>query len=769
MSSGTWRQRLRELMADFARRQSEATAKANGIKVDRVAVARAWQAELVDNGLAGPGWPKSAGGLELSLEDQLDYYRMTSAAGMPAHPCQISFIVAPVLIKFGTPQQQKRFLRPLLRADEFWCQGFSEPGAGSDLASLSTRAVRDGGVYRVSGQKVWTTMANLADWMFALVRAGSPGRGSDGITYLLISMHSPGITVRPLRDISGGVHFAEVFFDDVEVPVEHRVGEEGNGWSIMRTSLGHERATAFLADEFKHRRTADQVIEVLVEQGLDSDPLVRQEIARMESGVRAIAANSARALGAVLRGEDPGGVASINRLVKSEFEQQMHALALRAAGPRGMLGSRAPGAVDGGRWTYGYLNTRASTIGAGTAEIQRNTIAESVLGLPSHREEGTRSAAIRPGAPLAVADQSESEVREVLAKALDARVNVDALLDPKRTGDGGDSAVWSALVEFGLPGLALDESLGGAGAPPRLLYAAIEEAARALAPTPLVPSVIALDVAVAVGADTVAGRIASGAAAAFVIPLDDAGWVTAGTRLPRWHAAQLSGQVPLVVGAPDAEVLLVLASSGTGEALVAVNPASEGVTVETEQPLDLTATVGSVTFDRVAGHVLADGEELSRAMEYARLRALLAVAADSVGVAAAALAMAAAWAGEREQFGRKIGSFQAVSHRCADMLVALEGARSQVFAAAEADELGDVDCMLAAAAAFDAAVFAAERSIQIHGGIGFTWEHPAHLLLRRARANAVAVGCADALRDRALDTLLAGRARDLAHPANSLS
>jgi acyl-CoA dehydrogenase len=761
MSSVDWRQRLPDLMSDFGRHQAreKAKAKAEGIKLDRIAVARAWQAELVDNGLAGPGWPKSAGGLELSLEDQLDYYRMISAAGVPAHPCQTSFIVAPVLIKSGTPQQKRRFLRPLLRADEFWCQGFSEPGAGSDLASLSTRAVRDGGVYRVNGQKVWTTMANLADWMFALVRTGAPGRGSEGITYLLIPMHSPGITVRPLRDISGGAHFAEVFFDDVEVPVEHRVGEEGEGWSIMRTSLGHERATAFLADEFKHRRTVHQVLDLLIAQGLDADPLVRQEIAGMEVGVRAIAANSARALDAVLRGEDPGGVASVNRLVKSEFEQQMHTLALRAAGPYGMLGSRAPRAVDGGRWTYGYLKTRASTIGAGTAEIQRNTIAESVLGLPSHRGERTRSPSVQPGAPLAVADQGESELREVLAKALDSRVNIEALLDPKRANDIGDPAVWSALVEFGLPGLALDESLGGAGAPPRLLYAAIEEAAKALAPAPLVPSVTALHVAVAAGTEGVAERIAGGAPAAFAIPLDDAGWVTRGAQLPEWNGVSLTGHVPLVAGAPDAEVLLALASSADGEVLVAVDPAGDGVEVEAQQPLDLTATVGSVTFSTAGGEVLTDDADLRHMLTKARCGALLAVAADSVGVAARALAMAVAWAGEREQFGRRIGSFQAVSHRCANMLVALEGARSLVFAAAEADEPSDVDCMLAAATAFDAAVSAAERSVQIHGGIGFTWEHPAHLLLRRARANAVAVGRPDVLRDGAVLMLLAERGR----------
>ncbi|ORV50561.1 acyl-CoA dehydrogenase [Mycobacterium europaeum] len=759
--STEWRPRLQVLLADYVRRQAElrSEAKGGGVKIDRVEAARAWHAELVDHGLAAPGWPKSAGGLELSVEEQLDYYRMTTAAGAPPHPCQLSFILAPTLISHGSQEQKERFLRPLLRADEFWCQGFSEPGAGSDLASLSTRAVRDGAIYRVTGQKVWTSMADRADWMFALVRTGPAGRSTDGITYLLIAMDSPGITVRPLRDISGGAHFAEVFFDDVEVPVNNRVGVEGQGWSIMRTSLGHERATAFLADEFRYRRTVDQVVALLVTRGLDSDPLVRQHIARLETDVRAIAANSARALSAVLRGEDPGGVASVNRLVKSEFEQRMHALALRAGGPHAALGSRAADAVDGGRWTYGYLMSRATTIGAGTAEIQRNTIAEAVLGLPSHRGEGTRAPAVIPGAPLAVADPSEVELRAVLAKALPARVDVTALLDSGRRFDIADPAVWSALVDFGLPGLAVEESAGGAGAAPRLLYAAIEEAAAALVPAPLVPTVIALDVAVQTGATAIARRITAGAPAAFAVPLHDDGWVTSGIELPVWDGS-LTGVVPIVAGAPVAKILLVVARSegGEGELLVAVDPGIAGVHVAAQQPLDLTATIGSVTLTGATGQPLCTGGTLRHGLRAARRRALLAVAADSVGVAARALSMAVAWAGERQQFGRSIGSFQAISHRCADMLVVLEGARSQVQAAADADLDGDEsDCLvdLAAAAALDGAVSAAEATIQIHGGIGFTWEHPAHLLLRRAQANAVAVGRADALRDRAARELLA--------------
>ena len=756
MSSADWRSRLERLLAERRREQAGESAKP-----DRIEAARTWHAKLVDNALAAPGWPKSAGGLELSLEDQLDYYRITTAAGAPPHPCPLSFILAPTLIEHGTAAQKDRFLGPLLRADEFWCQGFSEPGAGSDLASLSTRAVRDGDVYRVTGQKVWTSMADRADWMFALVRTGPPGRSTEGITYLLIPMDSPGITVAPLRDISGAAHFAEVFLDDVEVPVENRVGAEGQGWSIMRTSLGHERATAFLADEFKYRRTADKVIDLVVSRQLDTDPHVRQDVARLESGVRTIAANSARALAAVLRGEDPGGVASVNRLVKSEFEQHMHALALRAVGPHAALGSRAPDAIDKGRWTFGYLMSRAATIGAGTAEIQRNTIAETVLGLPSHRGEGRRAAAVVPGAPLAVAEEDERELRDVLAKTLAAKVDVAAPLDSKRPITAVDAAAWSAMVEFGLPGLAVDEALGGAGARRRLLYAAIEEAAKALAAVPLVPTVTALDVAVAVGAKAVAQRITAGACAAFAVPLHDAGWLTTGLELPEWDGRRLNGVVPIVAGAPAAEVVLVLARAADGEVLVAVEPGGDGVDVRAHQPLDLTATVGAVTLTDATGEVLADGADVRHGLRHARRYALLAVAADSVGVGSRALAMAVQWAGERHQFGRPIGSFQAISHRCADILVALEGARSQVMAASDAETAAADDADeseylvdLAAAAAFDAAVAATEGAVQIHGGLGFTWEHPVHLLLRRATANAVLVGRAEALRDRAAGAVL---------------
>jgi alkylation response protein AidB-like acyl-CoA dehydrogenase len=213
-----------------------------------------------------------------------------------------------------------------------------------------------------------------------------------------------------------------------------------------------------------------------------------------------------------------------------------------------------------------------------------------------------------------------------------------------------------------------------------------------------------------------------------------------------------------MAGAPHAEVLVVLArvAGGAGEVLVAVDASAEGVEVTAHQPLDITGTIGAVTFSQAVGEVLADGTDVPSVLRNAYVQAVLAVAADSIGVGSRALAMAVQWAGERHQFGRAIGSFQAVSHRCADMLVALEGARSQVLAAAEGDvEESGYLTDLAAAAALDAGVAATEGALQIHGGIGFTWEHPIHLLLRRAQANAVLIGRADALRDRAAGELLA--------------
>jgi acyl-CoA dehydrogenase len=316
------------------------------------------------------------------------------------------------------------------------------------------------------------------------------------------------------------------------------------------------------------------------------------------------------------------------------------------------------------------------------------------------------------------------------------------------------------LVAFGLPGLSSPGRLGGDDQSLRMLCAAVEEVAFHLGPVPLVPTAIALEVLVETGAEDQARRVVGGCPAAFVAPVGDRGWETTG--LPVLRDGRLTGRVERVAGAPVAEVFVVLATDdATGEhLLLAVDRVDVAVTVQTS--VDPTATVGIVSIDDAAATVLASGADTDAALESAFRVAELLVAADAVGVANRALAMAVDWAGQREQFGRPIGSYQAISHRCADMLVAAEGARALVLAAADRAPRSPEEAAavhLATAAALRSAVANAEGCIQIHGGIGFTWEHPAHLLLRRAIADEARIARPEVLRDRAVSEVLERPAR----------
>ncbi|MCW2831289.1 MAG: putative acyl-CoA dehydrogenase [Aeromicrobium sp.] len=348
----------------------------------RLASVRAWYAALYEAGLAAPSWPAEHGGMGLTVREQLAYHEELTRGKAPSHPSAMGNIVAPTIIAHGTDEQRARFLPPLLRTDELWCQGFSEPGAGSDLPSLTTRATLDGDAYVVNGQKVWTSGAHVADWMFTLVRTGPAGSRTRGITYLLIPMDAPGLSVRPLKDIAGGTHFSEVFLDDVRVPVSQRIGEENEGWNVTRTSLGYERTTMSSSSDFRYRRIVTELFELAERQGRLDEQVVRQELAHLVTAVRILAAHAEQSLAAALAGEKPGNASSGNRLFRAEFEQRLHEFALSLLGPAATLGSRDPDAIEKGRWTWGYLSTRASTIGAGTSEVQRNAIAEKVLGMP---------------------------------------------------------------------------------------------------------------------------------------------------------------------------------------------------------------------------------------------------------------------------------------------------------------------------------------------------------------------------------------------------
>jgi alkylation response protein AidB-like acyl-CoA dehydrogenase len=353
-----------------------------GDTTKRRAWQKAWLATLYDAGFAGPGWPREYGGMELSFAHQVVYQEEYARARVPGPQGTGLGIAAPTIIKYGTPEQKERFLRPMLRGDEVWAQGYSEPEAGSDLPSLRTTARREGDEYVVNGQKVWNTHADYADILFTLVRTGTPESRQKGISYLLIDAHAPGVTVRPLRDLTGGAHFSEIFLNDVRVPVSNRIGEENEGWPLVRTSLGHERAAGAMNQAANYRRIVDELIELTRERGVTADPIIRDKLADFEIRVRIMRYTGMRTISDILHRGEPGPASSTSRLFITTFEQDLHEFAVDLLGADGLLLRDDPRAVQRGRWVGGFLSTRASTIGAGTAEIQRNTIAEQVLGLP---------------------------------------------------------------------------------------------------------------------------------------------------------------------------------------------------------------------------------------------------------------------------------------------------------------------------------------------------------------------------------------------------
>jgi alkylation response protein AidB-like acyl-CoA dehydrogenase len=353
-----------------------------GSRRERADLQRAWSATLFDHGFAGPSWPAQYGGLDLDLEHQIVYYDEIARARVPAHPGNGPNIAGPTIIRYGTSEQRAVYLRPMLRGDTIWAQGFSEPEAGSDLPALRTTARREGDEYVVTGQKVWSSGADVADWLFALVRTGSPPAREAGISYLLLELATPGVTVVPITDMAGGSHFCEIFLDEVRVPVAQRIGAENGGWAVARTSLGHERATRALSQAALFRRVWDDLVALLRERAALDDPVALDRVAQLEIRVRIMGLTAQRTVDEIRQSGEPSAGSSTSRLYQSLLEQDLYELAMELLGPDALLLDAESGAPQGGRWVRSYLRSRAATIGTGTSEIQRNTIAERVLGLP---------------------------------------------------------------------------------------------------------------------------------------------------------------------------------------------------------------------------------------------------------------------------------------------------------------------------------------------------------------------------------------------------
>jgi alkylation response protein AidB-like acyl-CoA dehydrogenase len=344
-----------------------------------IANRRAWQKKLNDAGYVGITWPKEYGGRGAGFMEQLIFNDEMIVAQTPEPINVIGLgMGGPVVIAHGTEEQKKRYLPPLLSAAEIWCQGFSEPDAGSDLSGLQTRAEDKGDHYLVNGQKVWTTLAHVAKWCMLLTRERKEANPRHGLTYLLVDMASPGVEVRPLVQITGDAEFNEIFFKDVKVPKSQILGEAGEGWAVAMTTLLHERGTLGMALATRAQITAAELADHTRKLGRGSDPLVRQKVAQHTIEARALQLNGYRALTAMKRNGIPGPEGSILKLMWSELNQRMTETAVDVAGAAGQVGESAG-------WKYQFLRSRANTIEAGTSEVLRNILAERVLGLPRSR------------------------------------------------------------------------------------------------------------------------------------------------------------------------------------------------------------------------------------------------------------------------------------------------------------------------------------------------------------------------------------------------
>jgi alkylation response protein AidB-like acyl-CoA dehydrogenase len=349
---------------------------------------KAWQRKLYEGGWAAVSWPKEYGGRGASLMQQSIFWEEMSRVEAPPMANSLGLgLIGPTIIAYGTDAQKKRYIPKILSAEEIWCQGFSEPNAGSDLASLQTEARLDGDDYVVNGQKVWTSYCWVGDWCELVVRTDANVPKHKGLTVLLIDMKSAGVEVRPLRQMTGESEFGEIFFRDVRVPKENVLGNVNDGWNVAVSTLMYERGSYGARLHLIFKRNIGRLIELahtLQRNGRTAaqDPLIRQKLAQCYAEIEIMRLNQMRAFSRITATGVPGPEGSIQKIFWSELNQRVQQVAQELLGPYGQLQAGDPLAPDKGIWAYGYLRTRGNTIEAGTSEVQRNIIGHFVLGLP---------------------------------------------------------------------------------------------------------------------------------------------------------------------------------------------------------------------------------------------------------------------------------------------------------------------------------------------------------------------------------------------------
>ncbi|MGB0211102.1 acyl-CoA dehydrogenase family protein [Algiphilus sp.] len=345
---------------------------------------REWERTLHAGGWSAVTWPTAFGGRDLGLIDWLIFEEEYWGSGAPLRVNQNGiFLLAPTLMEYGTEEQKARFLPRMASGEDIWAQGWSEPGAGSDMAAIRCRAERDGDHYVINGQKTWSTRAVYADWLFGLFRSDARAQRHQGMSFVLLPLDLPGISIRPIRQLNGQPGFAEIFFDNVRVPVENRLGDEGAGWRIAMATAGFERGL-MLRSPGRFQQTAKALVALYRanQARADRDPGIRDAVLRGYVAAEAYALATYRTASRIAKGGSIGIEASTNKIFWSELDLMLHDTAMKILGARAELLPHAPEAAGIGHWLDGFLFAQAGPIYAGTNEIQRNIIAERMLGLP---------------------------------------------------------------------------------------------------------------------------------------------------------------------------------------------------------------------------------------------------------------------------------------------------------------------------------------------------------------------------------------------------
>jgi acyl-CoA dehydrogenase len=694
-----------------------------------------WQRVLAKRGWAAPHWPVEWGGCAWTPRQHDIFASEMSAADAPKVSPLGLVMAAPVLVAFGTQAQKERWLADIRNGVSYWCQGYSEPGSGSDLASLQCRARREGNEWVINGSKIWTTHAHNATHMFCLVRTDNSGKPQQGISFLMFELNNPGIQIRPIISISGDHEFNQVFFDEARVPADALIGEENQGWTIAKFLLEHERggsSAPFLRGRLARLRESLQ--EAFAQGASDTEHEdIALSLANAQCRIDALHAWEQEVLTARIGGgTQPAwmpAAPSMGKVLATELKQHLTELGLDIAGVYGAssltieeaAAHALPVPEESVFATRAYLNDRAASIYGGTNEVQRNLIARHVLG----------AEVVEPVLPL-------EETQAMLVASLQGWLQDKLLFDKRAPMIATPEAIaplWQGLAhELGLLGAALPEHLGGMGGglPEQLLIC--QALGAALVGEPYSSSaVLGANLLQALGdpaADALLQGLAEGHVRLAVAALEPAGrtdlsWVQ--TRLHNSNGQlQITGRKALVRGAPGATHWLVSARDDAGQLRICLlDPAASGVQRRDVCLID-GAWAAELAFDQTPVQALIGEGDSVAALSQAWDTATLAAGAEAVGVMQALMRDTLNYTSQRKQFGQPLAAFQALQHRMADMYMALVQAAAAVGACADvlgySPERRAERVSSAHVTVMRAARLVGQGAVQLHGGMGMTDE-----------------------------------------------